>query len=123
MSETHLLQPRAYSGSTDLDNDTLLITGGGNGETLETSELLNLNHGRSVEGPRLPSKFKHHCSCPFNRSHIFMGTGISADVKESSLDVKRSENAFLLNLELGEWFRLPDLITSRYKVRRMQIFS
>ena len=123
MSESHLLHPRGHSGSVNLDNDTLLITGGGNGETLATSELLDLNHGGSVEGPRLPSKFKHHCACPFNRSHIFMGTGISTDIFEISLDVKQSENAFLLNLELGEWFRLPDLITSRYKVRRMQIFS
>ena len=120
MSGIHLLHPRGYSGSVHLDNDTLLITGGGYGEILATSELLDLNPGGSVEGPRLPSKFKYHCSCPFNGSHIFMGTGISNDVKKSSLDVKRSENAFLLNLELGEWFQLPELITLRYRVTSRQ---
>ena len=117
MSEIHLLHPRGFSGSVHLDNDFLLITGGGNGETLTTSELLDLNLDGSVEGPRLPSKFKHHCACHFNKSHIFMGTGISTDVIDSFLDVKQSENAFLLNLELGEWYQLPDILTPRYRVR------
>ena len=110
MSESHLLHPRVYSGSVHLANDTLLITGGGYRETLITSELLDLNYGGSVEGPRLPSNFKRHCSCPFNESHIFIGTGINTD------SVKLSENAYLLNLELGKWFRLPDIIQPRDQV-------
>ena len=121
MSESYLLHPRGYSGSVHLENDTLLITGGGNGETLATSELLDLNHGGSVEGTRLPSKFKYHCACPFNGSHIFIGTGISTDEIESSLDGKQSENALLLNLELGEWFQLPDIITPRFRVNSKQM--
>ena len=54
MSALRLLHPRAYSGSVHLDNGTLLITGGGIGDTMATSELLDLDGGGSVEGPSLP---------------------------------------------------------------------
>ena len=94
----------------------MLITGGGFWETLETSELLDLNHGGSVEGPRLPSNFNYHCACHFNESHIFMGTGGDTNAVETTSDTKKIDNAFLLNLEKGEWFKLPDIITPRYRV-------
>ena len=52
-----------------------------------------------------------------------MGTGISSNARDRSSDVKFSENAYLLNLELAEWFRLPDLNQPRYKVNERYFFE
>lgn len=113
------MHARGGSGSVHLENDTLLVTGGGTGRTLIASELLGLSRLESVEGPRLPGQFKHHCTCHFNESHIFMGAGIETDTYLNYRSVKYKENAYLLNLELGEWAMLP-AITPIFRVSEIQ---
>ena len=125
MDEMHLLHARADSGAIHLDNDTFLITGGGDKEaSLSTSELMDFKNSISIEGPRLPSNFIYHCVCHFNETHIFMGTGGSMATKnKTTFGVKIRHNAYLLNLENGGWFGLPDIIEPRHMVNKIEIRS
>ena len=88
---------------------------------LATSELWDLNRHSPAEGPRLPGNFKYHCACPINGTHVFMGGGLSTYEYEDDRDVKKSENAFLLDLEAGVWSGLPDLPEPRFEVRKYRV--
>lgn len=92
---------RIGAASVLLDNGPLLVLGGSRGiwNIWNTTELLSASG--SEPGPEIPYQAYGHCALTVNSTHVFLAGGYKST---SSVTL-----AYLLNMEDGQWTRLPDM--------------
>ena len=93
-----LKEGRSFAVSSVVHNGSFFVLGGQ--PSHETSEFPI--EGRY--GPMLPYVGWGNCLCRLNKTHLFMAGGYGSGI---------AKLVYVLDLDTGEWFQLPDLIEAR----------
>jgi len=102
---------RRYAASVVLNNDTLWVTGGNNGnKDLSSTEFISFGQPSS-RGPELPFSVNSHCMVQYDSSKVYLIGGYQSDRDNSETSKKTwiidPTNGFVIN-------RGPDLNEERF---------